>query len=295
MSHQRMTSNSSGTIVRAILLISVFIVIFVITLGIAAFLLFGPGFSAENVALAGSPGPVANPTPTVEPRPLVTPVAGTMITLQNVALGFAVDYPADWAKSEKSLRVIFSPTEAGLETESWQQPGIWLGIPASDTTEPATLLQEILSDLPASPQVLKTNTITLAGQPWSSVQIQFEPDSLDQPVLATVAATKRNEVGYYLVAAAPADRWSAVNPIFQGMLNSLHFTAEAVIRPTDATRPPTPTPTPTPRIYVVQSGDTLSEIAVQFGVSMDMLVARNGIDDPARLRVGQKIIIPNRR
>jgi LysM repeat protein len=113
--------------------------------------------------------------------------------------------------------------------------------------------------------------------------------------LATIAATHRNEVGYLIVAVAPADRWPSINPVFQGMLNSFRFTEETVIRPTDATPPPTPTPTPTPRIYVVQPGDTLSQIAFQFDVSVEALAARNSIEDPRNLQTGQKLIIPTRR
>ncbi|RME76159.1 MAG: LysM peptidoglycan-binding domain-containing protein [Chloroflexi bacterium] len=94
---------------------------------------------------------------------------------------------------------------------------------------------------------------------------------------------------------SPADRWEAVSPLFRGMLNSFRFTTENVLRPTDATLPPTPTPTPTPRIYVVQSGDTLSAIAARFNVTVEALMARNGIDDPRYLRTGQRLIIPDRR
>jgi len=58
--------------------------------------------------------------------------------------------------------------------------------------------------------------------------------------------------------------------------------------PTAALAPPTPTPI----TYVVQSGDTLGGIAIQFGVSVVDLQAANGIDDPAKLRVDQELVIP---
>ncbi len=60
--------------------------------------------------------------------------------------------------------------------------------------------------------------------------------------------------------------------------------------------PPTPTytpsPTPTPIIYVVQSGDTLLGIAIQYGVTLDALQRANAISDPRFLREGQSLIIP---
>ena len=93
-------------------------------------------------------------------------------------------------------------------------------------------------------------------------------------------------------AAAPAAQWNAIQPTFQHIINSFNFTEQAVLRPTDATPPPTPTPTPTPMIYIVQSGDTLLGIALEFGVDVDILAARNGIEVPENLRTGQKLIIP---
>ena len=46
--------------------------------------------------------------------------------------------------------------------------------------------------------------------------------------------------------------------------------------------------------YVVQPGDTLSEIAQRFGSSVDALVRANGIDDPDLILVGQILCIPPR-
>jgi LysM repeat protein len=45
-------------------------------------------------------------------------------------------------------------------------------------------------------------------------------------------------------------------------------------------------------LYVVKPGDTLSQIAVDFGVSMDAIARANGIDDPSAIYVGQKFEIP---
>jgi murein DD-endopeptidase MepM/ murein hydrolase activator NlpD len=44
--------------------------------------------------------------------------------------------------------------------------------------------------------------------------------------------------------------------------------------------------------YTVAPGDTLFEIAQQFGISLDDLVAFNGITDPNLLEVGQLLLIP---
>jgi len=44
--------------------------------------------------------------------------------------------------------------------------------------------------------------------------------------------------------------------------------------------------------YIVKPGDTLSQIAVDFGVSLDAISRANGIDDPSSIYVGQKFDIP---
>jgi LysM repeat protein len=58
--------------------------------------------------------------------------------------------------------------------------------------------------------------------------------------------------------------------------------------------PPTlePTETPAPVSYVVQSGDTLSSIAARYDVSVEDIMAANGLSDPHALSVGQELIIP---
>jgi LysM repeat protein len=44
--------------------------------------------------------------------------------------------------------------------------------------------------------------------------------------------------------------------------------------------------------YVVRSGDTLGNIAARFGVSISTLARANGISNPDRIYVGQKLAIP---
>jgi LysM repeat protein len=56
--------------------------------------------------------------------------------------------------------------------------------------------------------------------------------------------------------------------------------------------PPPPPPTGSGTSYVVQRGDTLSAIAVRFGVSLADLIAANGLANPNLLFVGQVLTIP---
>jgi LysM repeat protein len=80
-----------------------------------------------------------------------------------------------------------------------------------------------------------------------------------------------------------------------------YFTSTAVpARSTETVQTPeglvaaeTPLPSPTPFTYTVKSGDTISSIALKFGVSMDDLQAANPEISPNAMPVGQVIKIPS--
>lgn len=56
----------------------------------------------------------------------------------------------------------------------------------------------------------------------------------------------------------------------------------------------TPAPAVTFRVYVVQQGDVLGEIAERFGVSTETLASANGLEaDPDSLQVGQELKVPS--
>ncbi len=53
-------------------------------------------------------------------------------------------------------------------------------------------------------------------------------------------------------------------------------------------------PSPTPAgLYIVQPGDTLSELAIRFGTTVADIMAANGLTDPDSLQIGQPLIIPS--
>ncbi len=49
------------------------------------------------------------------------------------------------------------------------------------------------------------------------------------------------------------------------------------------------------KTYVVVAGDNPNKLAKKFGISENMLLKANGIDDPRKLRIGQQLIIPARK
>jgi len=68
--------------------------------------------------------------------------------------------------------------------------------------------------------------------------------------------------------------------------------------PSSPTRVPTltpvvPTATPQPVIHIVQAKEVLGIIAQQYGVTMEDIMAANGIEDANLVGVNQKLVIPN--
>lgn len=64
------------------------------------------------------------------------------------------------------------------------------------------------------------------------------------------------------------------------------------LTPIPPTATVTPTPSPTPVVHVVVQGDTLFGIALEYGVSMNVLVQTNGLDVNQYLSIGQTLVIP---
>ena len=65
---------------------------------------------------------------------------------------------------------------------------------------------------------------------------------------------------------------------------------------TPAAQPGAASPAPaggSQRTVTVKSGDTLSGIAYQYGISMQSLASANNITDPSKIRIGQKLVLPS--
>jgi len=87
----------------------------------------------------------------------------------------------------------------------------------------------------------------------------------------TVSTPEPVDLVPYLTATRPTPQWTPVELI----------------------APETPLPTSTPFTYTVKSGDTISSIALQFGVSIDELITINPEVSPNIMSVGTTLKIPS--
>lgn len=77
-------------------------------------------------------------------------------------------------------------------------------------------------------------------------------------------------------------------------LNRCYRNFPELINGSPGTENPKPEPEPDNyQIYVVQSGDTLSEIAARFGTTYQTLARMNGISNPNMIYVGQQLRVPD--
>jgi len=83
-------------------------------------------------------------------------------------------------------------------------------------------------------------------------------------------------------------------PVATAPVNLPAVTPRPTSTPAPATpaTPPTPASTPTPVIHKVQAGDTLIDIAKQYGISAEALQEANAILDPQLLQINQELVIP---
>jgi LysM repeat protein len=75
----------------------------------------------------------------------------------------------------------------------------------------------------------------------------------------------------------------------------IHVGQRIVLQPPApmATAPAPPPPPPsTPLVHVARAGDTLWDIAIRYGTTVDALAAANDLANPSFIRVGQAIAIP---
>ncbi len=149
---------------------------------------------------------------------------------------------------------------------------------------------------PALPTLieLKTNTPT------------FTPSTTPTPSITPTASQTATLTSTPTETPDPENQCNCASPIMIVVTATFESTntpfptgtATAALLPTATLEPaetatPTDTslPTPTQQVYTVRNGDTLSSIALKFGVSVEALQAANNLDS-TMITIGQALKIP---
>ena len=98
-------------------------------------------------------------------------------------------------------------------------------------------------------------------------------------------AIKSRQGGIAVVSSSPVTKTTASNR------EDAKATASSPAKPAKKAKANDPIPEGG-KVYIVAKGDNPVTIAKKFKVSYDDLLAANHIDDPHKLKVGQKLIIP---
>ena len=307
--------------------LAVLVIVAVVIVGAATFLRGQSAAISQGATPTLSSGlPVNTPTPAPTPSPTATvPATDTPLALKvysNSTFGFSLQYPGDWQAKEADRQAVFAPKAEGLATSIVSKTVVTgavfvVGLQAESLAESSSeLLTRFAASLPTKASAVETGFRNVGQIEWAISQVTLTGVSSAPEMTAYAAATSRGGQVYTILAAAPAAEWGAFAPVFQQMFDSFRFASEspvALASPAPAltktpamtggitatvnavaTRAVTGTPgaTATPVTYVVQEGDTLMAIAIRFDVTVEALQAANGITDPAKLGVGQSLVIP---
>ncbi len=162
----------------------------------------------------------------------------------------------------------------------------------TDTAEPTATEEAAAAegpdDVPISDQYPETVTHTVAEDDTiSAIALQYG-SSEEAIIEANELTSSLIVVGQQLIVPI-----NLPDPTETPLPPDLPTATETPVPPTETPTPTeTPIPTATPVVYIVQTGDTLLDIAVAYSTTVEALLQLNGIQNPDQLAVGLVLLIP---
>lgn len=198
-----------------------------------------------------------------------------------------------------SVLTVTAVTPAAAVAAVQVEPTATAVAPTATTVQPTATASPIPSLTPSPTASPTTATATATAVPSSTVtRARLLADDSTSAVGAASAGTQSNSGTSIL-------RPTATSVVTTPTTIAATATETATVLPTNtatATPPPTPTPTSAATatasaatVYIIKGGDTPSSIAAIYDISVNELLAANGLglDDARRLRVGQELVIPS--
>lgn len=156
------------------------------------------------------------------------------------------------------------------------------------TVEPLPVEPEVEQPEPtAVPPAADTIHTVVAGDTLFKIALQYDVDIADITAVNDIPDINRLEIGQQIIIPAPgsvvegsAGEDAAVSTPDAGL-------SEATPVPAEPT-----TPVQSGGTHVVQRGENLFRIGLQYGCSVSQMAAANGIVNPTYIYVGQELTVP---
>ncbi|MCU0513861.1 MAG: LysM peptidoglycan-binding domain-containing protein [Anaerolineae bacterium] len=240
------------------------------------------------------------PLTTQEALPAASPTESILI-LQPGATATDSSSAAGQEAAPTATIIIIEPPALASATPPGAPPVQPVGV--ATATPP-----QVITPVTGNPAQVLMPSATATVTPLPGSQLQPTPTDLDEPVVGECSDTVAAGDNLYRIALRN-------NVVLADLLRENNLSENSIIQPGQvlrlpnciptgdgaaATVPPGPAApaapaTPPPAgtvVHVVQSGETLSVIARQYGVSIQSIVDANNLTNPDRLAIGQEILIP---
>lgn len=203
-----------------------------------------------------------------------------------------------WLLAILSLSILLAACERALQEEP----------PTVESTTPGLAIPTLDPQAtPLVPPAGETPTVDPLGQPTTPLEGETPGEgvvppaetAVPQDVVHTVVAgdTLGSIAGQYgvtaeQIAAANNLTLETTLDIGQQLLIPLSGQVQPAPTPEPVVEPTAAPPVTEERVHVVQAGDNLYRIGLQYGFTIEQLAAYNGLSNPNRLEIGQQIRIP---
>jgi LysM repeat protein len=267
------------------------------------------GATASAEAATQSAGVRVTETPaaaTEEPEPTMPPVSDAELTATALIAGATAS--AEAATSEPSVTPI--PASDTPEPTDEPEPTATEVPPTDEPTESGEALTAtaIVEAMTLTAEADESATATPTAEPTAAPISDEFPSTITHTVRrGETVAVLAERYGSTIDAIAQANGLdsSYLIRVGQGLIIPVRLAAPATSTPTNTPVAPVASPTPavsaptqipgsgtSTTVYYVQPGDTLLRIAQRFNTTVAALAQLNGIVNPDRIRVGQRILIP---
>ncbi len=141
-----------------------------------------------------------------------------------------------------------------------------------------------------APAAVDTVHTVLAGDTLFKIALQYDVSIEEITAVNDIPDINRLEIGQQIVIPAPGSVSIPETPEETGAAEG-ETVSEATPQPEEAASPEAPAQAG--GVHVVQAGENLFRIGLQYGCSVSQMSAANGIANPTYIYVGQELTVPN--